>query len=422
MTDPLTPLTTPSEAAEEQLAYSTITRCRACTSTDLEVVLDLGRPCLSDFLKGEGTPLPPRVPLRLAHCGACGLVQLMETTEPDLLYREFWYRSGTNQTMAAALHRIAALPEEYGIKRGRWLDIGANDGTLLSFVATPARGGGFYRVGVEPAINLRRDLVPHCELCLTDYYGPHSAPLHSCSVITSAAMFYDVADPHAFVTSIRDHLDPKGIWVNQLSYTPEMVKALAFDNVCHEHLMYYTLTTLQSIYSQHGLRIIDVRLNPVNGGSMCVVAAHEASDYEQQLEVDTLLFAEATIDREYYREFGRKVELWAEAAREKLKKWEGKRVHVYGASTKGSTLLQYLGVGAGLLPYAADRNPEKWGLLTSGTWIKIIAEEDSRAMHPDAYFVLPWAFRAEFVDRESQYLANGGTLIFPLPKWEEVRG
>lgn len=391
--------------------------CRLCGGKWLVPFLDLGEIHLSDFPYPK-EELNAKVPLRLGMCSHCNLVQLMETTDPDLLYRKFWYRSGTNMTMRKEMRRLALLASELG-KAGhgaRWMDIGANDGTLLSQAPS-----GTYRIGVEPALNLKSDLSRHCEEVHSDcFVDGLTDPV---DVIFTAAMFYDLDQPVEFCEAVYNSLKPGGIWINQLSYTPLMLEKLAFDNICHEHLAYYTLETLEVLYYRAGFKVLDVTLNDINGGSMCVVATHAQDPREATYRVAERRSEEqaAQYSIQTWMKFARDVRAWKEKTSKTLDKLAAEtKIHLYGASTKGNTLLQYLEAGTFWFEAAAERNPEKLGRLTVGSRIPIISEEASRAMNPGAYFVLPWAFRDEFISREQDFLRNGGKLLFPLPKLETV--
>lgn len=397
--------------------YRTIDACRLCGGHELEVVLDLGNLCLSDFVR-PGEPDPPKVPLRLAYCHTCEFAQLMETASKDHLYRWFWYRSGTTATMRAEMERLANLASVLGKDKPgmSWLDIGANDGTLLSFAPKRVR-----KIAVEPALNCADECRRHSDLLISNYFAPVVVN-EKVDVVFTAAMFYDLDDPHIFIEGVKHVLKDDGIWINQLSSTTLMLEKVAFDNICHEHLGYYTVRTLSRLYDRHGLQILSVAFNETNGGSMCVVA-RLMKDEVRSRSLDIALEGERDFGYDDYVRFADRAKRWKMSAAADLaaRVEGGQTIHVYGASTKGNTLLQYLGAGTHLFDAAAERSPSKYGLVTAGTRIPIISEEDSRAVHPDAYFVLPWAFRREFIAREAQYLANGGRLIFPLPELEEVR-
>jgi hypothetical protein len=250
-------------------------------------------------------------------------------------------------------------------------------------------------------------------------------------IITSIAMFYDLEDPIAFGLAVKKLLAPEGIWVFEVAYMPVMLANTSYDTICHEHIEYYSLAVIERILSESGLKAVQASRNSINGGSIRVVATHlnnvtldrEASKQtiaamrraEFDLELDT--------DRPY-RNFQDRIEFHRQELSELLKRLKkaGNRIHVYGASTKGNTILQWCGIDQRIIDYAADRNPEKFGAMTLGTDIPIISEEKSRAMKPDYYLVLPWHFKEEFLIRERESIESGIGFIFPLPKIEIVHG
>lgn len=370
--------------------------CRVCDGT-LWNVLDLGNPYLNNFLavKDENAL---RVPLVLARCGKCDLVQLRHTAKPDSMYRVFWYKSGITETMKLGLRSVVADAMRYH-NSGTWIDIGANDGFLLGCVPQ------FHRVGYEPALNLTADLAHNCDEVISDYF--HARPYHDADVITSIAMFYDLDDPVSFAQEIVKSLSAQGVWINQLSHTHSMYDAVAFDNICHEHLCYYTLKTLKSVYDKVGLRIIDVSFNNINGGSMRVIACKESAAWKASDSVE-IVDSEVPLD---HVKFLSRVLSWKDRMQRVLERVE-KPIYVYGASTKGNTLLQYLKWEG--FEGAAERNPEKYGLLTVGSWIPIVSEVNARE-RAKTFFVLPWAFKREIIHREKEFVHNGGALLFPLP-------
>lgn len=406
-----------SDNARHEVVRS-VTACRLCGGAGLDSVISLGNLYVNAFPRAPD-PALPRAPLHLVRCRSCGLAQLADSVSPDLLYREtFWYKSAVNSTMRRHLRNLV---EDAGDRLDRvggprtWLDLGANDGYLLEEVGSqfPA----CRRVGVEPARNLRDECLLHADEVLTDYFKASALEGQTFDVITSVAMFYDLDDPHLFVRDVLKVLAPGGLWVNQLSYTPTMLKRTAFDNLCHEHLCYYDLTTLSRLYQQHGFQVVDVAFNDLNGGSFRVYARRAAESPEVDGEAGfTLRRERVDADLTDYLGFARRVEKWRKTARSLIPRLP-EPLHVYGASTKGNTLLQYLG----LLPEfsaAADRNPDKWGRFTVGSWLPIISEEESRERQPGTYFVLPWAFRDEFLERERAFRERGGVLVFPLPHFE----
>ena len=412
------------------------TTCRVCGSSALTKVIDLGEQHLQGSFVKPDKQSPPmrRVPTSLVRCDpmrderACGLLQMEYTVPPEVLYSTYWYRSGTNATMRDHLGGIAkeaaALLDK---KTARVLDIGCNDGTLLSGFPK-----GFTKFGVDPSdltreipsgITVVRELFPSEELFATLAGG-------LCDIVTSIAMFYDLENPVAFASAVKQVLAPDGLWCLEMSYMPSMLRMTSYDTICHEHLEYYSLAVIEHILRSAGLKLVNVSLNSINGGSIRCYATHSSNhrykrdEFAQNIKKMRQEEFDMELDTDKpYRFFQERVNVHREELLALLKKirLEGKRVHIYGASTKGNTILQWCGIDNRLVEVAADRNPDKFGARTLGTDIPIVSEEESRKARPDYYLVLPWHFRNEFVERESQLLAAGVGMIFPLPTIEIVR-
>lgn len=407
--------------------------CRICGSKALTPVVSLGDQFLSGaFAKPQGTPpVQRRIPLDLVRCDpslderACGLVQMRHSVPPKVLYASYWYRSGVNQTMRDNLAGIAHFAEDTAkLKSGDLvLDIGCNDGTLLKSYRTQ----GIKRLGIDPS-----NVVAHARAAglevVNDFFSAAALrsvyPQQQPKVITSIAMFYDLENPHKFVQDIAESLHPEGLWVLELSYLPTMLEMNSFDTICHEHLEYYGLAPMERLFAEHGLEVVDVTLNNINGGSFRIAVGHagrfkpsaEATERVQQLRLKEFEMGLDT-DAPYavFRRNIKKIRTDLKAFLRKAKA-QKKLVHGYGASTKGNTTLQYCEVTPDLMPAIADRNEDKWGSHTIGTNIPIISEEQSRKLKPDYYLVLPWHFIDEFKVREKEFLARGGKFVLPMPE------
>jgi hypothetical protein len=248
-------------------------------------------------------------------------------------------------------------------------------------------------------------------------------------IITSIAMFYDLEDPVEFTRGIKNILSANGIWIFEMSYMPLMLKMTSYDTICHEHLEFYSLAVIEYILRKSGLKIVNAKLNNINGGSVRCYATH-ATNFaykNEQYAKNVREMHQAEFDLELdtdkpYKNFQNRINVHKEELITLLRKikLEGKKVHIYGASTKGNTILQWCGIDNKIIDCAAERNPDKYGASTLGTDIPIISEAESRAMNPDYYLVLPWHFKDEFIDREKDILARGTKLIFPLPKIEVI--
>ncbi len=410
--------------------YKLIGKCRICGNKDLTEVLNFGEQYLaSAFVKSnEGNDSAKiKIPLTVVLCdkskdpSACGLVQLRETAERDLMYRSYFYRSGTNPMMREALKNIVAeLSLRVALEKGdSVLDIGCNDGTMLSYFPDFTQ-----RIGIDPAKNIDRSNLDGAIKVAADYFSKAKALELSggklFKAVTSIAMFYDLDDPNAFVSEVESVLAPDGVWCIQLSYLPTSLKTLNFYDVCHEHLEYYTLRVLENLLARHNLRIFDAELNDVNGGSLRVFitknnAPRPVSEKLQELyrEEDGLNLSESAP----YREFSKKIDdlkkiVLSYIAEERKR---GGTVVGLGASTKGNVLLQFFGIDKQMIPYLSERNPEKVGLRTLGTDIELISEEHARQLRPGVMPVMIWFFKDELLKREKEYLDQGGTLLFPMP-------
>jgi len=406
--------------------------CRVCGGA-LEPVLDLGSLYVSDFVPPEG-PDGTKAPLELVICRVCRLLQLKHTVPAETMYRNYWYRSGTNRTMRAALADIANKAETLiRLKAGESvLDIGCNDGTLLASYRTE----GIRKVGFDPAENLAEISRGVVDKLVVGFFRREAfrddPELAGCTpkIVTSIAMFYDLDDPNRFVADVKEVMDPEGLWIVQMSYLPLMLKTNEFGNICHEHLEYYSLSSFECLLDRHAFEVVDVELNDVNGGSIRAYIRNRGADPGRFADATYRELAKGRVrelrDREVrmglsdigtYREFA----FWVDRIREDVVGFirgevaRGKKVYVYGASTKGNTLLQYFGLDRTLIAGAAERNPDKWGKVTVGTRIPIVSEEEARAAKPDYFLVLPWHFLEEFLQREKAFLHAGGKFIVPMP-------
>jgi SAM-dependent methyltransferase len=412
------------------------TTCRVCGSPVLTPVIYLGEQYLQGSFVKPGKEIPPtrKIPMSLVRCDptrderACGLLQMEHSVPPDILYSAYWYRSGTNNTMREHLRGIAVDATEIsGRTSGSILDIGCNDGTLLSYYPD-----SFEKYGIDPSdvaheisnqVRFVQDIFPSEEL-MTLLAG------RKLDIIHSIAMFYDLEDPIAFTKGVKEILGPEGIWIFEMSYMPTMLKMTSYDTICHEHLEYYSLAVIEFILKQAGMKIFNVALNSINGGSIRCYATHVNNfSYKKDLFIENIKrMRQDEFDLELdtdkpYKHFQDKINVHREeliALLKKLKK-EGKKIHVYGASTKGNTILQWCGIDNRMIDVAAERNPDKYGAFTLGTDIPIVSEADSRAMAPDYYLVLPWHFKDEFIEREREMINKGVGLIFPLPTIEIIK-
>lgn len=405
-----------------------ITQCRVSKSTNLISVLSLGDQALTGvFPPSKETPVTVG-PLELVWCPDSGLVQLAHVYEPGEMYGEnYGYRSGLNQSMVRHLtQKIGHLERIADLKAGDTvLDIGSNDATSLKAYKTPSLN----RIGIDPTGAKFRQYYPDDIKLVPDFFSAKnfdSVSKQRAKIVTSIAMFYDLEDPVQFAREIAQVLALDGIWHFEQSYMPSMLRTISYDTVCHEHVEYYSLQVVSYILAAADMKVIDVQMNGVNGGSFAVTAAHKASSRKpNSAVVEWLLAQEERMGLgtpRPYREFEDRVFRHREDLRRLLigLRDAGKKVIGYGASTKGNVTLQFCGIGPDLVTAIAEVNPDKFGHFTPGSHIPIISETEARAMKPDYFIVLPWHFKDGIIAREAEYLASGGKMIFPFPEIEIV--
>jgi NDP-4-keto-2,6-dideoxyhexose 3-C-methyltransferase len=404
--------------------YRKIEKCRICGNTDLKLVLDLGHQMLTGVfpkIKGDSVTTGP---LRLVKCsgpGVCGLLQLEHSYNPTEIYgNNYGYRSGLNASMVAHLHgKVKRILERVTPRAGDLvIDIGSNDSTTLQAYFIE----GLVLVGIDPTgLKFHKYYPPRIRL-IPDFFSSALLQTHfpgkKAKIITSFAMFYDLEDPLSFMREIYDVLAEDGVWVFEQSYMPTMLEVNAYDTVCHEHLEFYALHQIKWMADRVGFEILDVELNPVNGGSFSVTVAKSKSHLAPSASVQIILEDELKKGLHTlapYEAFAK----CAEKSKRDLKEFialanaQGKSVAALGASTKGNVLLQYCGLTEKDICCIGEVNEDKYGCYTPGTWIPIIPEKELLAKKPDYLIVLPWHFKEFF---ESLDQLRDIALVYPLPE------
>jgi GDP-D-mannose dehydratase len=405
---------------------SELNTCRICKSSHFTEVVNLGKQIITSRFPDFGDYSTPSTKVRLVMCNNCKLVQLKDTTDSSELYEYMYgYRSGLNATMRNHLKDYNSELQKYvELKDGdAVLDIGSNDGTFLHCYDSKLK-----RVGCDPTG--KQFIEFYGDLTLVPTYFTKNNIQESLGkdicfkAVSSISMFYDLPDPVQFAKDIHDVLDKDGIWTLEQSYVVNMLERNSIDTICHEHLEYYGVKQIKEIMDRSGFKIIHISKNECNGGSFRIfVAKTQSQKYKEAVELiqDYLMYEQQTkihtIER--YIEFNKSCKDQVDKLTTfiKMMKQDGKKVYIYGASTKGNCLLQYGNIGPELIEHAVERNPQKVGKMTS-TCIEIISEETMRKNPPAFLLVLPWHFRKEIIEREDEFLSNGGQFIFPFPTFE----
>ncbi len=401
--------------------------CRSCGSTKLDLVLSLGRTPLANALLSEDqlSQAEPLYPLDLAFCPDCSLVQITETVPPEELFSHYLYFSSFSDTMLRYAEELATRiteSEELG-PDSLVIELASNDGYLLQYY----RKRGVAVLGIEPAANVAEVARDRGIPTLTRFFGREvAAELRDsgrlADIVHANNVLAHVADLNGFVAGIATVLKPSGMAVIEVPHVKTMLDGLEFDTIYHEHLCYFSLIALQSLFKRHGLTVVDVEQLPIHGGSLRLFVRRSG---EPSAAVCRLLEEErsAGLDRiEFYRDFGAKVVSLRDqllAMLSDLKK-SGKRLAAYGASAKGSTLLNYFGIGRETLEFVVDRSTVKQGRYTPGTHLPILAPEAVLERRPDYLLLLVWNFAEEILEQQSRYREQGGRFIIPIPDLKVV--
>ena len=404
--------------------YTEITKCRISSSTHLIPVLSLGTQSLTGvFPRSPDEPLS-QGPLDVVWCPDSGLLQMRQSYPPSEMYGDnYGYRSGLNGSMVRHLQAKVAALERLGNVCGDdlVLDIGSNDATLLKAYTTTKK-----RVGIDPTGGKFKEYYADEIRLLPDFFSAttfrEASITQTAKVITAIAMFYDLEDPLDFLRDIEEILAADGLFHFEQSYMPSMLRTNSYDSICHEHLEFYSFKIVKEMLEASGLRVMDVQMNDINGGSFAVTACKDRAAYHSNAPViDWLLHQEEGMGLDTprpYREFETRVFQHRRDLRALVEALvaDGKTIAGYGASTKGNVLLQFCGFTSREIPFIAEVNEDKIGAFTPGTHIPIVSEAEARDRAPDYFLVLPWHFKHGIMEREKAYLANGGKLLFPLPE------
>lgn len=399
--------------------------CRICQGTSLVPFLDLGeQPHCNSFLRADQLDQPePRWPLVLLYCPDCHLVQLSHVVDPEIMFRDYVYVSGTTSTLPAHFRQSARdLTARFELQPSDLVvDIGSNDGTFLSFF----QEFGLRAIGVDPAVNVAAMANGRGVPTINDFFGERTArqiriDLGPAKLITAAGVFFHIDDMDDVCRGIRHLLDDSGVLHVQAIYLGSMLEQSSYDNVYHEHVSYYTTAPLVHLFRRFDLELFDVGMSGIHGGSLMLYVGRPGA-HPVQPTVEARLAMERSRgwhSLEAYQAFASQVQ----SNRDRLRKMvielkaQGKRLAAYTAPAKGNTLLNYCGLGPDLLEYAAEKAPLKIGLYTPGMHLPVIDETLAMENPPDHFLLLAWNFKDELLAKNQAFRDRGGRFIIPVPE------
>jgi SAM-dependent methyltransferase len=394
--------------------------CRVCDSSRLDLAIDLGQqPWCNHFLRREELGQEPTYPLRVVYCQSCSTAQLDFTVKKEIMFGDHTYLSGVTRSLSEHFRKVAGEVDAQffqGAKPKSVLDIGSNDGTQLRHF----QALGYDVLGIESSKKTARIANEAGVPTLNEFFNAAVARKleRKFQVINAAGVFFHLEELHSVTNGIREVLSPDGVFVVQFLYMKRIVENLAFDQIYHEHLLYYNLKTINTLLRRHGLRIFDAYLSPIHGGSIIAYATHAGSAKPASPRLEALLAAEEkehSNDFSTYTEFARRIKTMKQENLRYLegRKAAGKRIYGFGAPVKGNTLLNYFGIGCQFLDCLVEKNELRRGLYSPGMHIPV-AIENELATLPDVYYVLAWNFKREILANNQALLERGIEFHFPV--------
>jgi SAM-dependent methyltransferase len=398
--------------------------CRSCGSDNLEVVLDFGQMPLANALVRPADLAVPerRYPLALAVCPKCFLAQILETVPPDLMFRDYPYFSSTSDAMVEHARRLVDQTTER-LRLGPAslaIEVASNDGYLLQHYP----GHAVPVLGIDPATNVAAEATARGVPTIPEFFGLALAESlraegRAADVVHANNVMAHVPEIHDFIAGLARILKPGGVVIVETPYVRDLVDRLEFDTIYHEHVFYYSLSSIAGLIGRHGLEIVDVERIPIHGGSlrvsMALVGSRSPEPAVASLLADEASSGLTTVD--YFRGFADRVHALGDELRSRLAtlRADGASIAAYGAAAKGAVLLNAFAIGNDTISFVADRSPHKVGSFMPGVRIPIRPADDLAELRPDICLLLAWNFADEILEQQSAYRQAGGRFLIPLP-------
>jgi len=402
-------------------------KCRVCGSENLELVIDLGnQPWGNNFLKKEEVGKEPFYPLHVVYCKECKTAQLDYTVKKEIMFGDHTYLSGSTKTLSNHFKKMAEEVDSRffkDLKKKSVLDIGSNDGTQLKHY----KDLGYDILGIESSRSIAITANVRGIPTVHEFFNLDVARRlgRKFNVINAAGIFFHLDELHSVTDAISEILDDNGVFVVQFIYMKKVMDNMAFDQIYHEHLLYYTLETIEKLLNMHNLSMFDAYVSPIHGGSVMAFVTHKGKRNASE-RLKSLVNEEQKSgcnEITAYKEFADKIKLVKKKNLEYLgnAKKQGKTIYGMGAPVKGNTLLNYLGVGTQYIDYLVEINPLRKGLYSPGMHIPVIMEDDVNKP-PDIYYVLAWNFKKEILakPKNQDLIAKGVEFYFPVNPKQEV--
>lgn len=405
--------------------YQSHTACRGCGSGNLSLLIDYGMmPLAGGFMKPEDVGARNSLyPLRLVRCAECTLMQVMDSVNPEKIFSQYSYKSSTTQTLVDHFARMGKqIVDDFSAQGKLVVEFGCNDGVLMSPLCT----SGAIAVGVDPSDVALRASEEQGWPLFQNYFNEKVAEqilgkYGAARIVVGNNVFAHVDDIHAIVRGVTVLLEEDGVFIFEVHYQGDLINSLQFDTVYHEHICYYSLTSLVRLLSQHELKVVDVSRIPIHAGSIRVIAARSTSSRTTSLGVYKMIGEEKELNLERFVD---RVQIRRKVLREMIGDLSlaGRHVVAYGAAGRMTILLNYCGLGRNMIDYVVDMSPLRYGKVVPGVLIPIVSPDVFRETIPDYAIMTAWNYEDEILFKEKEFLRLGGRFIIPLPAIRIVDG